>query len=1486
MKKVVRPLALLIAILLFFSFIGMPGLSLGSLLDEQESMGKENSRFPVNHFPGWVEQTDVGVNTKLIAGNDILPAGAKETVIDILPLSSYGTISGRVTDADTGKGIADVWVSVSTPYFFVDTYTDANGDYSLQVAVGTHSIYVHGDDVGYVFASRGDIEVSENDELEHNFSLIPAENFGTVRLVSISPSPGTTLIRGSSVDFEVTIDYELYNIPEAIIGPVIGHQGAGLFIGNQKVTRSAGTVVLGRSLDVDDFDWLQVDKVHLYILLCYEPEPCTRFILRIDIPECCYYIEGPAGPTVNSISPVPVPGSNQRQWLTLTGSGFVPQSRVTLRTGGSTYPIPPDRTEYRSSSEIRVFVNVTAAPATWTAQVINPGPVASPEKEFTVAWAGEQPGDFAEVNRLLETAARKYNLPPVLLKAIAFAESDWQHRENGAVKIRYEDDGRHGLGLMQVTVYPGDSRYQRLCSDLSYNVDEGARILKEKYLESQRTNPAGSLADDPNLIENWWYAALMYNGWGQEAVEYVTKVRNYVISPPAPVADYMDALGWTSPFSVIPGFKLGDYISARPNNSFVYKKKGGTTFSTHPGTVHRWSPGKEGAMMLTVEGLPQGVDADVRVTGPGVDQSVSGSATLQRIVPGDYTVKANDVTFGGRLYVPVVSRIMPTGDSRLLDVLVIEGASSLVRVTYKKTDIPSQVDDAIRWAQAQLGSGAYAYYCLLFAQHAYILGSDLGLKGIPWEYAKKAADKLKSMGNIDKPIPRGAFVFYDWIAEIGGETADWGHVGIALESGNLHEISMIHSYVTVRQDSADLAAVYPTQGFEYIGWAWPDANYPQGERILPYQVNMATSNSQFPAQAGEIDIPDAGLEGALREALDKPEGAITAEDMAALTGLAASQCDITDLIGLETAVNLTELFLRDNNLADLDPLAGLVSLQRLDLGNNRIDNIEPLGDLAGLRELYLNGNGISDIDTLLHLTSLEWLDLRSNRLEDLTALAALSDLRWLCLGDNLLTGIEPLAGLNSLQWLELRYNYLDLAEGSPAGQVLETLTSGGTDTGYLPQKDEGPIDDFAVTCIDDGRVEFSFSAPAGAATVKIQQKVADGEFCDAVHGTLGAESKTAAVTALANGSSYTFRLVVEGGFRAGYSNEVSSVPNAPVVVAIPDPGLEAAVREALDRPAGEITSHDLAGLISLDASWREIDDLSGIEYARNLQELNLWGNRLTAVDALANLEKLKVLNLRSNLLANSGPLGSLSDLSWLDLSDNLLNNIGSLTNLTGLVGLNLSGNSISDLTTLDEMSGLQLLYLDNNRITDAAPLSNLADLQVLSLNRNELSCISPLGGLANLLSLGVANNRLTSVDLTAGVDQLQDLDLSGNNIADIDALNHLPGLLEANLVFNYLDLTPGSEAIQIIETLQSEGITIDYKPQNILGDECTYGDLNADGDVNVADAILVLRSIVGLVSLEPYQALIADVNGDGNVNVGDAILILRYIVGLIQEFPV
>lgn len=65
-----------------------------------------------------------------------------------------------------------------------------------------------------------------------------------------------------------------------------------------------------------------------------------------------------------------------------------------------------------------------------------------------------------------------------------------------------------------------------------------------------------------------------------------------------------------------------------------------------------------------------------------------------------------------------------------------------------------------------------------------------------------------------------------------------------------------------------------------------------------------------------------------------------------------------------------------------------------------------------------------------------------------------------------------------------------------------------------------------------------------------------------------------------------------------------------------------------------------------------------------------------------------------------------------------------------------------------------------------------------------------------------------------------------------------------------------------------------------------YGDLDANKQVEVYDALHVLQAVVRLVTLDETQMLAADVSGDGAVAAADALLILQKVVELIDVFPV
>ena len=121
----------------------------------------------------------------------------------------------------------------------------------------------------------------------------------------------------------------------------------------------------------------------------------------------------------------------------------------------------------------------------------------------------------------------------------------------------------------------------------------------------------------------------------------------------------------------------------------------------------------------------------------------------------------------------------------------------------------------------------------------------------------------------------------------------------------------------------------------------------------------------------------------------------------------------------------------------------------------------------------------------------------------------------------------------------------------------------------------------------------------------------------------------------------------------------------------------------------------MAQLTILDASGRQIKNLSGIESCINLTELNLSDNQLTDLTSFngANLPHLKTLQLNKNQLTDLSDLAgaNLPRLAVLGLYENQLTDISGLAeaNLPKLQTLNLHENPLSKDTVLNQIPKLK-----------------------------------------------------------------------------------------------------------------------------------------------------------------------------------------------------
>ena len=207
-------------------------------------------------------------------------------------------------------------------------------------------------------------------------------------------------------------------------------------------------------------------------------------------------------------------------------------------------------------------------------------------------------------------------------------------------------------------------------------------------------------------------------------------------------------------------------------------------------------------------------------------------------------------------------------------------------------------------------------------------------------------------------------------------------------------------------------------------------------------------------------------------------------------------------------------------------------------------------------------------------------------------------------------------------------------------------------------------------------------------------------------------------------------------------------------VVFPDPNLDAAVRDAIDKPEGSIYIEDLADLNSLTANQSDIKDIAGLEHCKSLQYLNLWKNKITDVSPLSGLTNLQELYLGENQIADVSPLSGLTNLPELSLFENQITDVSPLSDLTNLQELILFENQITDVSPLSDLTNLQRLDLGTNQITDVSPLSGLANLQYLDLWKNKITDVSPLSGLTNLQYLDLEENQITDVSPLSGLTNL------------------------------------------------------------------------------------------------------------------------------------
>ncbi len=177
----------------------------------------------------------------------------------------------------------------------------------------------------------------------------------------------------------------------------------------------------------------------------------------------------------------------------------------------------------------------------------------------------------------------------------------------------------------------------------------------------------------------------------------------------------------------------------------------------------------------------------------------------------------------------------------------------------------------------------------------------------------------------------------------------------------------------------------------------------------------------------------------------------------------------------------------------------------------------------------------------------------------------------------------------------------------------------------------------------------------------------------------------------------------------------------------PDPGLQAAVADAIGKTTTELTLEDLSSpfFTLLPGESRKIRNLEGIEKCTSLIEVVLSDNEIEDLRPISKMTWLRSLSIDKNQIRDLTPLSSLVQLEDLWLFRNEISDLSPVKSISGLKALDVGANQIMDLEPVKELYGLVHLWVAENQIRDVSPLTALPYLETIDLANNKISDFHP-----------------------------------------------------------------------------------------------------------------------------------------------------------------
>lgn len=212
--------------------------------------------------------------------------------------------------------------------------------------------------------------------------------------------------------------------------------------------------------------------------------------------------------------------------------------------------------------------------------------------------------------------------------------------------------------------------------------------------------------------------------------------------------------------------------------------------------------------------------------------------------------------------------------------------------------------------------------------------------------------------------------------------------------------------------------------------------------------------------------------------------------------------------------------------------------------------------------------------------------------------------------------------------------------------------------------------------------------------------------------------------------------------------------------------VEEAVRRQIGKNTGPIYEGDVLAITKLDMEGEVIDNLEGLQYLKNLEVLIAGAYSRGSYSSINDLT----------------PLSGLTKLYHLDLSGNNITDISALASLTNMQELSLYNNfNLTNIESVSNMKKLTYLNLCSVDVKDLSPIRNLTKMRSLHLINIQVNNLDDLVNMNSLQDLMVFEMPLTDMSGIEGKQFLRSINMAGTNMTDYSVLKTLPALVELEI---------------------------------------------------------------------------------------------------------